>query len=64
MAMSSDAVVEEALLALGARRAQVVTGWKNKVLTFLGAKVPKPLAARISGRILARLRGKAEAGGR
>lgn len=64
LAMSSEAVVEEALLALGARRAQVVTGWKNKVLTFLGAKVPKPLAARISGRILARLRGKAETGGR
>lgn len=56
-AMSSEQVVEIAYRALGARRAQVVTGWRNQLMTFLGAKVPKPFAARVSGKILTRLRG-------
>jgi short-subunit dehydrogenase len=55
-AMTSEDVVREALSALGAGRPQVVTGWRNKVLTFIGAKAPKPLAARISGRIIERMR--------
>lgn len=56
-AMTCEQVVEIALRALGAGRVQVVTGWRNKLMTFAGAKVPKPLAARVSGRILARIRG-------
>lgn len=56
-AMSSDEVARIGLEALAAGRAQVVTGWRNKVMTFLGAKVPKPLAARISGAMLKRVRG-------
>ncbi len=59
-AMSSEEVVKIALSALGTDRAQVVTGWRNKVMTFVGARVPKPLAARISGSILRRLRGRKE----
>lgn len=57
-AMTAEDVVKIALRALAANRALVVTGWKNKVMTFLGAKVPKPLAAKVSGRILTRLRGR------
>lgn len=59
-AMTSEAVVEIALRALGSGRAQVVTGWRNKVMTFVGARVPKPFAARVSGKILQRLRGRKE----
>lgn len=56
-AMTSEAVAEIALRALAAGRAQVVTGWRNKVMTFVGARVPKPLAARVSAAMLTRLRG-------
>ncbi len=56
-AMSSEAVAEIAFRALAAGRAQVVTGWKNKLMTFAGAKVPKPLAARVSAAMLTRIRG-------
>ena len=57
-AMSSDDVARIALQALGKGKAQVVTGWKNKAMTFAGARIPKPLAARVSGAILTRLRGR------
>ena len=57
-AMTSEQVAETAFRALAAGRAQVVVGWKNKVMTFAGAKVSKPFAARVSGRILTRLRGR------
>jgi short-subunit dehydrogenase len=56
-AMTCEEVVEIALRALGAGRVQVVAGWRNKLMTFAGAKVSKPFAARVSGRILARVRG-------
>lgn len=55
-AMSSEAVVEQAYRALGARRAIVVPGWRNRVLTFFGAHVPKPFAAKLSARVLRRPR--------
>lgn len=51
-AMSSEAVVEEALRALGQGRAVVVPGWRNRVMTFLGARIGKALAARLSARVL------------
>ena len=56
LSMTSDAVVKVALRALAAGRSQVVPGWKNKVYTFVGSKLPKPLAARIGAIILARFR--------
>ena len=60
LAMSTDEVVTLALKALAAGRSQIVTGWKNKVYTFAASKISKPLAARISGRVLQRFRlGKA-----
>lgn len=60
LAMTTDEVVTLALKALAAGRSQIVTGWKNKVYTFAASKISKPLAARISGRVLRRFRlGKA-----
>lgn len=57
-AMSTEAVVTEAFRALAAGRAQVVTGWRNKVVAFFGARVSKPVAARVSGKVMTRLRGR------
>ena len=61
-AMSTEEVVEIALRAFAAGRVQVVTGWRNKLMTFAGAKSPKPLAARISRKIITRLRGQKGSG--
>jgi short-subunit dehydrogenase len=54
--MTCDAVVNESFRALAAGRAQVVTGWKNKILTALSSKVPKPLATRGSAVVLKKFR--------
>lgn len=56
MSMTVDDVVLQSLSALGAGRAQVVTGWKNKVIAFVSSKLPKPLAARVGRAVLARFR--------
>jgi uncharacterized protein len=55
-AMTTEDVVRSAYRALGAGRAQVVPGWKNKLSTFAGSKSPKPMAARIAGKVLSRFR--------
>lgn len=47
-AMSSNDVAEQALLALAKDRPIVVTGWRNKLLAFFGARAPKPMAARVA----------------
>ena len=54
LSMSSDAVVKKSLRALAAGRAQVVTGWKNKVTASVGSTLPKPLVARVAAKVLAR----------
>lgn len=56
LSMSGEEVVLASLQALGAGRAQVVTGWKNKVTAFFSSKLPKPLAARVASIVLARFR--------
>ena len=56
LTMTSDEVAELGLRALAAGRSQIVTGWKNKLYTALGSKLPKPWAARIAGKVLGRLR--------
>jgi len=53
LSQSCEQVVAESLRALADGRSQVVTGWKNRVITYIGAKLPKPLAARIAARVLA-----------
>ena len=50
---SCEEVVIESLRALGKGRSQVVTGWKNRVITWVGSKLPKPVAARVAARVLA-----------
>ena len=56
LGQTTEEVVEESLRALARGKAQVVTGWKNKVMTAVSAKLPKPLVARISAKVLARWR--------
>ena len=50
--MAPEAVVTCAFRALGRRRAQIVPGLGNKAYTFAGARLPKPLAARVAAKIL------------
>jgi short-subunit dehydrogenase len=54
LSMTPEAVVESALQALGAGRAQVVPGWMNKCYTWVGARLPKPAAAWLAGKVLGR----------
>lgn len=56
LAMTTDEVVALAYKALAHRRAQIVTGWPNKIYTFAGAKVSKPFAARVSAKVLGKFR--------
>ena len=57
LSMSSEQVVRASLRALAAGRSQVVTGWKNKIMVFVGSKFPKPLVAR-AAKVLARYQPK------
>ncbi|MBW8782394.1 MAG: SDR family NAD(P)-dependent oxidoreductase [Verrucomicrobia bacterium] len=56
LGQTSEAVVEEALQALVRGRAQVVTGWTNKLMVAVSSKLSKPLATRIGAKILERYR--------
>ena len=56
LGMTSEAVVRESLAALAAGRAQVVTGWKNWLGAALVTKLPKPWAAWLAAKVLARYR--------
>ena len=58
--MTSEAVVEKSFRALAAGRTQVVPGWHNQIYSFLGARLPKPVAARVAALMLARIRGQKE----
>ncbi len=55
-AMTTDDVVLASLRALGAGCSQVVTGWKNKLSAFASSPVPKSLATRVAGAVLATYR--------
>lgn len=50
--------VDEALSAMAAGRAQVVTGWSNRALSWLGARLPKPWAAALGARAIERKLGR------
>lgn len=56
MTMTTEEVVTIALEALAAGKAQVVTGWKNRLMTLAATLVSKPLAAKITGAVLRRMR--------
>ena len=52
LSMTCEQVVMGSLRALAAGRSQVVNGWKNKTMTFVTAKLPKPLMARAAAKAL------------
>jgi short-subunit dehydrogenase len=56
LSMSCEEVVMQSLRALAAGKSQVITGWKNRISAYAGSMSPKPLAARIARRVLARYR--------
>jgi short-subunit dehydrogenase len=56
LGQTSEEVVREALQALAEGKAQVVTGWKNKIMTAVSSKLPKPWVTRLSARVLKRWR--------
>jgi len=51
-----EQVVMASLRALAAGKSVVVSGWLNRVLAAIGSRVPKPLAARIAAKVIARYR--------
>jgi hypothetical protein len=53
---TSEEVVVESLRAMGAGKAVVVTGWKNKLIAAFSSRMPKPFIARMAGLSLARSR--------
>lgn len=56
LSMDGEEVVMIALRALATGKAQVVTGWKNKLATLAGSIPSRPLAARMAAKVIARLR--------
>jgi short-subunit dehydrogenase len=54
--MSAEAVVVQAIRALGKRRSLAVTGWMNTLSAMLGGMAPKRAAAWVSGKLVARTR--------
>ena len=58
LSMTCEEVVMKSLRALAAGRSQVVTGWKNQVMTFVSAKLPKPWVARAAAKVLGRYQPK------
>ncbi len=56
LSMETEEVIMISLRALAAGRAQIVTGWKNKLTALAGSLPSRPLAARMSAKVLARFR--------
>ncbi len=56
LGMTAEAVVLQSYQALAKRRAQVVTGWKNKLMAAFSSRVSKPLATAGAALILKRYR--------
>ena len=56
LTMSPHDVVLQAMRALHRGRGQVVTGWKNRLLTLAAGLVSKPFSARVGAKLLGRYR--------
>ena len=54
--MSSDQVAAYTLRAISQERSLIVTGWKNRLISFFGSQLPLIVATRISGGILRKMR--------
>ncbi|HTJ78874.1 MAG TPA: SDR family NAD(P)-dependent oxidoreductase [Rariglobus sp.] len=56
LGQTCEEVVDAALHALIRERPLVVSGWKNKVMSAVSSKLPKPFIARLSAKILGQYR--------
>ena len=54
--MSSDQVAAYTLRAISQERSLIVTGWKNRLISFFGSQLPLVAATRISAGILRKMR--------
>ena len=54
--MSSDKVAAYTLRAISQERSLIVTGWKNRLISFFGSQLPLVAATRISAGILRKMR--------
>lgn len=54
--MSADEVAARTLHAIAQGRSLLVTGWKNRCITFFGSKLPISAVTRIGGLILRKMR--------
>lgn len=56
LGQTCDEVTVAALHALARKRPMVVSGWKNKVMTAVSSKLPKPFITGLSAKILGKYR--------
>lgn len=54
--MSADEVADQILRALAMSKSLLITGWKNKLIAFLGSKLPIVLVTRVGGALLRKMR--------
>ena len=54
--LSSDQVAAYTLRAISQERSLIVTGWKNRLISFFGSQLPLVAATRISAGILRKMR--------
>ena len=54
--MTSDQVAAYTLGAIAKERSLIVIGWKNRLITFLGSKLPLVAVTRIGAGILRKMR--------
>ena len=62
LSMDARAVVDASLRGLARGRPLVVPGWRNRLLASVSNLISRPLAARVSGRVLAHYRRHAAGG--
>ena len=54
--MTADQVADYTLRAIADKKSLIVTGWKNRCITFFGSKMPIVAVTRIGGLILRKMR--------
>ena len=54
--MTSDEVAAYTLRAIAKERSLIVTGWKNRLITFFGSQLPLVAVTRVGASILRKMR--------
>jgi short-subunit dehydrogenase len=54
--MTSDEVATHTLRAIAKERSLIVTGWKNRLITFFGSQLPLVAVSRVGASILRKMR--------